>query len=612
MPTSAKRTGRSRAASWLLIPVHVLVAGVLALDLATHTSWPPTPTDLWVAPVAAWLFVGATGGPLARWHAHQPLRSFAVAWGLAAVGLSLWFAAAGSWLTALPVAAAFVLVGWRWLARWWALVTQQPVTPARRRGSRRPPAHAGPAALAAWMGRSLPAGIPLGLDDTGAWVAAGEEGNVCLVGPPGAGKTRRHVAPAVLRHPGPVIATSTKPDVAGYTAAWRAAHGQCWWWDPSDSLPVPEHCQAVAWSPLVGLDTYDDAINAAAVLVAAHNLTTPAHTARHFQGQAEQLLAPLLYAAALGGHPMSTVHDWIVAGADAWDTPQGILDAAGAGLAAGELRAMATGARGDGARETHSVVTTTRNLLAAYRRERVRHHADQAGFDPLQFAAGEGADTLFIVVPDDSHAQLGPVVAALLDQLIAARKASATSARSGDLLLALDEVANIAPLPRLASYLTETRSYGVRLLAGLQAWSQWGQWDERSAATLRSAWHQLVLYPGVADQALLRDIAALGGRHLVDRHSHTHQQPDTPRLLAGEQRGQASRSTTVSAQWEDRLGVDDVTGGLATGEVRLTNGLTPGPVLTAPDIDHHPWHRITHAAITHAAKEATDEAEPAS
>ena len=49
---------------------------------------------------------------------------------------------------------------------------------------------------------------------------------------PGAGKTTARAIPLTLAAPGPVVATSNKPDLWAATAAIRARHGPVWLFDP--------------------------------------------------------------------------------------------------------------------------------------------------------------------------------------------------------------------------------------------------------------------------------------------------------------------------------------------------------------------------------------------
>jgi type IV secretory pathway TraG/TraD family ATPase VirD4 len=90
------------------------------------------------------------------------------------------------------------------------------------------------------------------------------------------------------------------------------------------------------------------------------------------------------------------------------------------------------------------------------------------------------------------------------------------------LLLALDELANVAPLPRLASVVSEGGGQGVVTLACLQdlsqARSRWGA----GADGFLSLFPTTVVLPGIADRSTLEMIQHLAGRSFVESHSVQH------------------------------------------------------------------------------------------
>jgi type IV secretory pathway TraG/TraD family ATPase VirD4 len=81
--------------------------------------------------------------------------------------------------------------------------------------------------------------------------------------------------------------------------------------------------------------------------------------------------------------------------------------------------------------------------------------------------------------------------------------------------LALDELANVAPLPRLASIVSEGGGQGVLTLACLQdlsqARSRWGT----SAEGFLSLFPTTLVLPGIADRATLELLQHLAGREHV-------------------------------------------------------------------------------------------------
>ena len=99
--------------------------------------------------------------------------------------------------------------------------------------------------------RAPVAGVWLGAGDDGQWRFARPERAVLLLGPPRSGKTSGVIIPAVLAHAGPVIVTSTKPDVARATASSQGAlTGGCGCLTrPAPSRP-PAGLDQLRWSPV--------------------------------------------------------------------------------------------------------------------------------------------------------------------------------------------------------------------------------------------------------------------------------------------------------------------------------------------------------------------------
>src|ERR1700679_1169814 len=80
----------------------------------------------------------------------------------------------------------------------------------------------------AWNGPQLYVGT-----DGHRLIWGGAQQAMLVLGPPRSGKTSTLVVPNVLAAPGPVLVTSTKPDVLQATLASRAQMGRCWLLDPT-------------------------------------------------------------------------------------------------------------------------------------------------------------------------------------------------------------------------------------------------------------------------------------------------------------------------------------------------------------------------------------------
>jgi type IV secretory pathway TraG/TraD family ATPase VirD4 len=216
-----------------------------------------------------------------------------------------------------------------------------------------------------------------------AIVAAPWNKSVLVLGSGQRGKTTGIAMPAMMTHPGAMIAGSTKPDVFS-TARARAQLGRVWFYDPIYSVNDANlarrapgvHFERAYWSPLWGIRSWQDAILTAKAMVATSaygNTSSSDHD--YWKITAEDLVAPLLLAAA--AHPactMETVVEWM--GNRALDEPMGILlyianddthpMSYGASIALRELRFRDTD---PDMRHSSSVWSTAKTVLQAYRFE---------------------------------------------------------------------------------------------------------------------------------------------------------------------------------------------------------------------------------------------------
>jgi type IV secretion system protein VirD4 len=78
-------------------------------------------------------------------------------------------------------------------------------------------------------------GAYLGHDERG-WCFVRPEQSVMILGPPRSGKTSSLIIPNVMVSNGPVVSTSTKPDVLDATIAVRSQLGRCFLFDPTGSV----------------------------------------------------------------------------------------------------------------------------------------------------------------------------------------------------------------------------------------------------------------------------------------------------------------------------------------------------------------------------------------
>jgi type IV secretory pathway TraG/TraD family ATPase VirD4 len=254
----------------------------------------------------------------------------------------------------------------------------------------------------------------------------------------------------------------------------------------------------------------------------------------HWARRSQALLAGLLHAAATGGESMGTVVGW-VAGHEL-DLPAGLLSAhASTPLAAQALDGIA--AVED--RERSAIFSTAAGALDAYGSQAALQTTEQPNFYAGRFVRSN--DTIYIHAPAEHQHLAAPLVCGLLAEI---RRGTYQAHGAGVLdrpvLFALDEVANIAPIPELPQIAAEGGSQGLLLLAVLQDLSQArARWGTVTDGFLTLFGDKLIL-PGVADQRTLETISVTLGEY--DRQVVSETRMRVPEKVW------AQRAQTISTQ----------------------------------------------------------------
>lgn len=418
--------------------------------------------------------------------------------------------------------------------------------------------------------------VVVGSDARGL-VTAGREQSVLVLGPPRSGKTSTLVVPNVLAAWGPVVSTSTKPDVMAATLAARGRRGACWLYDPSGTVPAPPGVERLRWSPVASAGTWDGALLIARAMVGASRPARDSNDASHWTERAEALLAPLLHAAAVGGDDLGEVLGWVNRHDGAPAATR--LNGGGSGTAADLL----AGLLATDPRELSGIWSTASGVLAAYRSDAAIASATAPDFDARRFVAG--TDTVYVCAGSRHQDLVAPLVVGLVEDVRAAafeRASVRTAARLGapvaavppavwahveaPVLLALDEAANIAPIPDLPALVSEGGSQGILTLASFQDLSQarrrWGV----EAEGFGSLFGATVVLPGIGDVRTLEALSVLCGSEDVWVRSETR----NPTMPLGR-----TRSRTWSSHRQPRVAPDEIARGRPGSALLLGGGRRP-------------------------------------
>ncbi|WP_294181154.1 type IV secretory system conjugative DNA transfer family protein, partial [uncultured Schumannella sp.] len=136
------------------------------------------------------------------------------------------------------------------------------------------------------------------------------------------------------------------------------------------------------------------------------------------------------------------------------------------------------------------------------------------GFDPEHFIQNKG--TLFLLATGSGAGASATLVAALVEDLIeTARRLAARSPGARldpPMLLALDEIANLSPLPSLPTLMAEGGGSGITTMPVLQSLAQArDKWNEHQAGAIWDASIVKVILGGASNSRELQDLSALVG-----------------------------------------------------------------------------------------------------
>ena len=333
------------------------------------------------------------------------------------------------------------------------------------------------------------------------------EEHLLVMAPPRTYKTA-FLADVILNYPGPVIATSTKPDLYSLTIAARAFLGPVHVFNPQGIGGVPS---TFRWSPVDGCEDPATAIRRADAFAFAVS-QKGVEDGTFWSAKASDYLRGYFHAAALARHDLRTVAAW-VAGAEP-DVPERILLAAGARQWAHTLAELCS--------EAHKTAATVRMVMS----RSLAFMADPAlaasvlpgpggGFDIPNFLADRG--TVYLIAEAVSEeAPVAPLFAAMATEMhyIAAQlgQASASGRLDPPLLMGLDEVTQICPVP-LPHWLSDSGGKGIEVVAVVHGEAQLaGRWGEHGRQVVLDTSSVKVFLPGITDVTTLQAASTLCGQ----------------------------------------------------------------------------------------------------
>ncbi len=348
----------------------------------------------------------------------------------------------------------------------------------------------------------------------GVGVWASVEDSILLIGPPRSGKGLHIVINAILDAPGAVVTTSTRPDNLTATVKARMSEGRpVAVFDPqrlAEGIPA-----GLRWSPIRGCEDPLTAMIRATGLAAGTGLSAGGVEGGDFwEGKTRTALQALLHAAALDHRAPAELFRWTLDPAAASDAVAILTGNPRAATGwADSLQAMID----SDPRTRDSIWQGVSLSLAALADPRVLDAVSPGPderFDPEEFLRKQG--TVYLLATGAGANNSASLVAAFVEDLVeAARRIAARSPGARldpPLLLALDEVGNLAPLPSLPTLMAEGGGTGITTMPVLQSLAQAREkWSENAAGAIWDASIVKIILGGASNSRDLHDLTTLIG-----------------------------------------------------------------------------------------------------
>jgi type IV secretion system protein VirD4 len=343
------------------------------------------------------------------------------------------------------------------------------------------------------------------------------EEHLLVMAPPRTYKTA-FLADVIMSYPGPVIATSTKPDLYTLTSAVRGQYGPV-------QVFNPQHIGGISstfcWNPVDGCQDPATAIRRADAFAFAVSAKA-VEDATFWSAKASDYMRGYFHAAALARYDLRAVAAW-VSGASP-DLPERILMAAGARQWAHTLAELRS--------EAHKTAATVRMVMS----RALAFMADPAlaasvlpapghGFDIPAFLADCG--TVYLIAEAVSEeAPVAPLFAAMADEIhyVAAQIGQASEAGRLDppLLMGLDEVTQICPVP-LPFWLADSGGKGIQVCAVVHGEAQLAErWGDHGRQIVLDTSSVKAFLPGITDTTTLQTASTLCGQASWKLRGHDH------------------------------------------------------------------------------------------
>lgn len=359
---------------------------------------------------------------------------------------------------------------------------------------------------------------------SGTFFAASPEDSVAILGPPRVGKTSGILIPQAMTWNGSLVSTSTKPDVLRATRGRRLQiacqrDGDVYVYAPTEPLDHVCGVRKIHWSPTDGCE------DPTVCEIRVQKLLGPEKPSEQefFRQAGATVMRGYFHAAALAQVGMAVIKRWI----DRHDVEEPIEILAYYENQSPAAAQYASALRGIAAQPSETKAgtfgTVQEKLAAIVGNATALANSESTDFDIDRFLLT--GSTLYVLSPEDVQRIIAPLVAGLIEAIVSRAYVFASRNTSGrlepPLMLLLDEVGAIAPLPSLPQMLAQGAGQGVLTVWAGQSISQLeARWGKEQAQSIWGASSQKVIFGNLADSELLEQISKQYGEY--DRHVWPH------------------------------------------------------------------------------------------
>lgn len=401
---------------------------------------------------------------------------------------------------------------------------------------------------------------------------------VLVVGATGSGKTASLIIPNILVWSGGLLTTSVKTELAEVTIEWRSRFGEVAILDAGGTIAPgsPLHRHVRPWTPLTACRSWPQAASIAQTMVAATRERVSGGQDA-FWDTLSALLLPVLmweHANRPDGSTMGAVLTDLTALTATEDVAEAFKDLTERVVATRE-RLHRSGHTPDNAatvltdehltelaarffvglsdRTSSSVVASVVSTVKAYLVNptiaSVHTHDPRIITPELLLNRG----TIYVIGTTGQQDLYKPVYSAFVESMFDAAE-QAAEANGGTvpvpLLMALDELPNVAPIRKLVEYAATVRSRKIQMLTSVQDLSQLhARYGEHGASSVLSNHTSRLLLPFIGDLMTLEWGSRIAGEHrvtLTSKQTGTSTGKSDSHTDGGGGRGRLSKSRTTT------------------------------------------------------------------